>query len=111
MGDADFKTLWGSACSKSAYKRRCLEALMDTTENAQKRMEEREAGQKKKIHVSLDYTKMEWDWNGLVEEARTWEKGSKNKLASNSTQVQCALRHRQLQTCCQWRSSGPSSCR
>ena len=39
---------------------------------AKKRMKEREEGRKEKQHVSLDKESMTWDWQGLIEEAKTW---------------------------------------
>ena len=38
-------------------------------------MVERIAGGQHKTHVSLDYSKMDWNWEELVAEAKTWKAG------------------------------------
>ena len=104
--DADFNKLYGSACSKTSYAKHRLDEGLEPKHEAEHREK------KKRSHVSLDFDRMTWDWQRLVDDARTWEDGrhvnwqdvsrqygvhqltDPGKLAANGGQiVQAVLQH------------------
>ena len=104
--DTDFEKLYGSACSKASYAKHRLNEGLETKQEAELRKK------KQRSHVSLDFNRMTWDWQSLVDDAKTWEDGrhvnwqdvsrqygvhqltDPGKLAANGGQiVQAVLQH------------------
>ncbi len=133
MLNSDFREFYGSSSSQAAYNRRRLGHSMDTVEKAQERMKEREAGLSRS-HVTLQYAKFNWDWKGLVAEAKGWEDGqvvnwsalarkygihetlNQDKLAANGGQIaQAVLRDAGVDVTCfntgKHLQTGQSRCR
>ena len=75
LKQGDFNNFFGSTMSQAQYERNRLNECMENKEKAEKRMRERLQEERNSRKVSLNYQRMTWNWQGLVEEARQWKDG------------------------------------